>query len=506
MQGEGAGEAQIHVLRDGKDPEVAHSLPVEGGPGARWTNVDLSLEEFGTGPLAIELVASEAPKGGRILFGDPEVVISTPPPPSVPAARAVVVVVLDGVERRELPPWGGDALPNLPALSDLSATSTTFQHHRAPSTVISSVFASLLTANHPGVHGLTDASARLPASQTTMAAVARDASVRTAMFTGVPHTFRAFGFNAGWERFVEHAPTSGDPATAPLDGAATWITEIAKTSEKTRMLVVVHARGAHPPWDVPQHALATVPPKDYTGLIEPRRSAQILAKLRRRRAREVLNEADRLRIRSFAAIGMAGQDRALGALVTALKAANLWDGTLFIVTGSVASGISDQALFADGLDLKEPWLTLPLYVHFPGGLYAGRKVEAASEIFDIPKTALAALGLSFATKTSGRDLAQIASELAETGEPQIATLGGKYSARWGDVVLTGRFSRAPDLCDLSLDATCAFNRREVMPISTAAIFQRVVASPAMNAAPEKREPATLDTDLMSYLNVWGASE
>ena len=31
------------------------------------------------------------------------------------------------------------------------------------------------------------------------------------MFTGVPYTFHASGFASGWERFVEHPPSSGAP-------------------------------------------------------------------------------------------------------------------------------------------------------------------------------------------------------------------------------------------------------------------------------------------------------
>ena len=76
------------------------------------------------------------------------------------------------------------------------------------------------------------------------------------------------------ERFVEHAPNSGDAATAPIDDAAAWIAEIAKDQRDVRLLAVVHARGAHPPWDVTAKELAALQPVDYGGLIEPRRAAQ----------------------------------------------------------------------------------------------------------------------------------------------------------------------------------------------------------------------------------------
>ena len=62
-----------------------------------------------------------------------------------------------------------------------------------------------------------------------------------------------------------------------------------------------------------------------------------------------------------------------------------------LVTGDVASGAEE--LYADGLDLKEPALTLPLYAHFPGNLGAGRRIGEPTEMADLARTALAALGL-----------------------------------------------------------------------------------------------------------------
>jgi hypothetical protein len=507
MQGAGEGKAEVRILRDGQRPEVLRTVHGEGGERAVWTNLELPLEGAAESVVALELRATLAPKGGRVLFGDPAIVLPTPPPPPAPPARAVIIVVLDGVERSELPPWSGAPEPSLTTLSDLIGSSTIFDQHRAPSTVTATVVASLLTGLPPSAHGLTDAGARLPASQTTIAGIARDASVRTAMFTGVPPTFRAFGFGASWERFVEYAPSSGDPAPAPIDSAATWITEVAKASNEMRLLALVHARGGHPPWDVTPRELATAAPPDYTGVIEPRRGAQILSRMRKiRRAANVVSDADRRRIRSLERIALAGQDRALGALIAVLKTTNLWDSTLFIVTGDVGSGATE--LFADGMDLQEPVLSLPLYVRFPGGLYAGRRVSEPTEVIDIARSILAALGLSFAKQSFGRELSRIAGGFEEaSGGPQIATLESRYSARWGHLVLSGRYPAAPALCDLSIDPLCAFNRRETMPIAASAIFRNIVAQDAATSALRgDREPATIDPETAAALIVWGAME
>ncbi|HEY4118736.1 MAG TPA: sulfatase-like hydrolase/transferase [Byssovorax sp.] len=507
VSGDGAADAEVRVRVDGKPPIVLQTFHVESSAG-KWVEVDRALGDLGRGVGYVELAATRATKGARVLFGDPSVVVPasdapTAAAPAVPAARAVVVVVLDGVERSELPPWNTGPAP-LPNLADLALTAATFERHRAPTTIVPAVVASMLTGLSPRGHGLVDGGARLPATVITIGGVARDASVRTAMFTGVPSTFRAFGFAEAWEKFVEYAPSSGDPATAPIDAAAQWLTEVAKAPNDPRMIAVVHARGGHPPWDVRESQ--ALPPKDYTGLIDARRGGQILAHMRKRKARETLSEADRTRIRALEQTALGGQDRALGALVAALKTANLWDQTLLIVTGDVSTGASDANLFAEGLELKEQLLTLPLYVHFPGGAFAGRRVDEPTEAMDIARTALGALRLSFARPSFGHDLADVAAEPGAAGQgPQIATLGEAYSARWGFTVLAGRFPRAPALCDLSLDAACAFDRRDLMPLTAFAIFQRLVEEDARwRAAARAREPATLDNDTQAALNVWGA--
>ncbi|APR83869.1 Choline-sulfatase [Minicystis rosea] len=505
LQGAGEGDAEIRVLRDGKKPEVIRTVHLEGGEKAAWVDVDLPLAPFDGMVGALELRAIEAPRGGRVLFGDPAVVLAkgaaSPPPP----ARAVIVVVLDGVTRAELPPWSTASVTTLPTFAALAQSATVFDQHRAPSTVVAASMASLLTGLPPQGHGVTDTGARLPAGVNTIAGVARDASVRTAMFSGVPYTFRAFGFGGAWERYTEHPPSSGAAATAPIDDALAWITETGKNAPEARLLAVVHARGGHPPWDVSSKELSTAGPPEYTGLIEPRSAAQKIARLRRSK-RQVVTEADRLRIRALEQLALAGQDRALGVLLTALHTSGLWDSTLLIVTGDVSSG--SDALFADGTDLKEPALTLPLYAHFPGGVGAGRRLSDPTEMVDIARTALAALALPPPKQALGRDLARIVLDLDVASlDPQVATLDDRYAARWGDLVLSGKFPKAPSLCDLSLDATCAFNRRDVMPIAASAIFRWVTAQDlATRSIAAKREPATIDGDTSAALNVWGATE
>ncbi|AKT36410.1 sulfatase-like hydrolase/transferase [Chondromyces crocatus] len=509
MLGPGEGDADIRVIEDGKEPILLHQLHVTGTDKATWTEVDIPLDPFAGRVVSLELRAVRSTRGGRILFGDAALIGPPEPPPTVPRARAVVVVALNGVERQDLPPWSGRADPRLPTLSELGSTAATFDRHRAPSTITASVIGSLLTGVPPQAHALVDLGSRLSERMTTLNAVARDSSIRTAMFTGVPMSFGAFGFGSAWGTFFEHPPASGDAATTPIDRATAWVTDVARENKSVRLFAFIHARGGHPPWQVSAKELGALKPVDYAGPIEPRRAGQVMARVRAsRRRNKALGPNDHDRIRDLSAIALGEQDRAVGALIGALKSAGLWDETLFIVTGDVSSGPSSEALFGDAVDLAEAPLTLPLYVHFPDDLYGGRRVGAPTEVVDIFSTAFSALGLGAmpGRRVYGRDLTSVASGLEGVGrDPQVAVLGERYSSRWGDLVLYGRFGSAPFLCDLSLDPTCAFNRRDMMPLAAMMLFRKTLAfDTSARASAPQREPATVDADTSAQLSVWGA--
>ena len=505
--GPGEADARVRLLRDGQKPVDVLTQHLTGGDKATWTDLDVPLDPQG-GPLA----TLELPRRGHL----PGRARPLRRPGDRPARRSSACH-RQGARRRprrhERPrPRQPPALacrPHAPAPHPLrlALTATTFHRHRAPTTFPGSVVGSLLTAMPPRAHTLTDFGARMPASNTTLGAVAHDASIRAALFTGVPATFKSFGFGEGWEHFAEYPPYGNDPATAPLDAAASWLTEVLRQSPEARLLLVVHARGGHPPWDVSPKEIAQLPPSTYTGVIEPRRGAQQLATLRKKKdKKDALSAQDQERIRALEGAAMAAQDRALGGLVAALKTAGVWESTVFVVTGDVAAGAS--ALYAEGDDLAEPRLTLPLYVRFPDARYGGAHVNLPTEVWDLSQTTLSALGISFSRPGLGRDLSAVASGLEDSSfEPQIATLDDRFSARWGELIMTGRYDAAPFLCDLELDPTCAFNRRETLPLAAMALFRRVMArDQASRSDLQRREPATIDPDTAAALRVWGTIE
>jgi hypothetical protein len=202
---------------------------------------------------------------------------------------------------------------------------------------------------------------------------------------------------------------------------------------------------------------------------------------------------------------LAGQDRALGQFVDALKKASLWDDTLFVVTGDVSTGSENRAPFGDGEDLAEALLHVPLLVHFPRGSLGGQRIALPTTATDVPRTVLASLRLPTPDGFEGVDLFSTASGAAPAGgRPLAATLGPRYSLRLGDLILSGTSGRTPALCDVLTDPTCEIDRVERMPRATALLFRLAYdAEAAAQKRRHPREPATVDADTSAALQVWG---
>jgi hypothetical protein len=499
FEGQGGGEGAIVVSREGEAPVVLHAEQVKGGDHAQWTTVDVELDSFVGKIVTVELQSRAGTPGGRLLFGDPTLYLPPQATETMPPARLAVVVVMAGIDRARL-----GSFANYPALADLHRTATTFEQHRSPTTVTAGVVASMLTGLAPRAHGLEDGGARLAAALTTLSVAARDGSVQTAMFSGCPTTFEAFGFGRGWDKYAAFSPVEGAPAIAPLTEATKWTADRMKI-EEARALVVVHARGGHPPWDVTLNEAAKLPPIEYSGTMEPRRAGELIARARARHSRFRLNESDRTRMWAIYEAALAGQDRALGHFIEMIKKANLWDKTLFIVTGDLSTSSDHRAPFGDGAEPTEEILRVPLWVHFPGGALGGKSIRLPTGTTDVSRTVLDALRLPVPDGFEGVDLLATASGMAVPGgRPQAATLGRHYSLRLGDLILSGTTGKVPALCDTVSDPTCASDRLERMP-RTASLLFRLAYDAELAAQKHKpvREPATIDAPTAAALTVWG---
>jgi arylsulfatase A-like enzyme len=498
--GGGDADVEAQLLRDRSAPIVLGTAHVAGG-GAPWTPWSVPITGLdGDGALAsIELVARRAGGATRVLFGSPQIVAArSRAAKAPPRARGVVLVVLGSTSARSLAPWGGPHA--VTELARLAASGTTFTANRSSSSLSTAVLASMLTGLPPQVLSLEDVDARLPQEPTTVAEACRQAGVATAMFTANPTTGPAFGFDRGWDSFVIHDPLEDIAATRVFDDAATWI----EAHNRDRFLVVVDARGGHPPWDASPDELKSMPPLGYFGLLEPHRAAEALTKARKRPVH--FKEEDRVRAWALYDRAVDAHDEALGRLLAATRTAGREDDTVVIVTGDVAVSETPSVPFVDADTLDEPLLATPLVVRWPrADALSGRRVDAPTGPEDVARTVLGALELIPPPMFQGIDLARVAEgNLVPAERPLVATFGGRFAVRWGPFVLVGAHEHETRMCDLSLDPTCVADVRATSPLALEPLHRWAMDALAPVApAPFPREAAVLDQHTTAALVRWG---
>jgi arylsulfatase A-like enzyme len=505
--GSGKGVAEVRAVRDGEAPVVLQTRKIAGGDGATWTPVSLDLGAYASSLIGLEFSALEATRGGRVAFGDPAIVRRAEAPAVPPRARLAVVVMLSASERARLPPWGPTGA--LKTLGELARLSTVWSRHRVPSSVPAAVAGSLLTGLTPDAHGLSDLNSRLALENHLLSEIVKEASGRTAMFTGVPSTFAPFGFEQGWDVFDVISPVKDLPSSEPIQRATRWLEQTLDEGRGAPVFALVHARGAHPPWDASREEAQHLRPPDYAGIVDPRRGGIVIGALRHRHKRgKRLSDDDWTRLRALGDASLAKQDAALGQLVATLKRRGVWDDTLLVVTGDVAPGEPPEFPFDPRGALSEDRLLVPLMIKLPGGALGGKELQVPSSVEDLTVTLLAALGLPVPPQLDGLDLyARALGREPLVARAQVAALSDRYATRVGAWLLRGQIGAVPSLCALDVDPACASDAFDRELVAARALWQATFAtlSGARKAAPPEpsRRPVTLDADTAAALVVWG---
>src|SRR5262249_13833005 len=116
FEGQGEGDADVRVARDGAAALALRAEHLKGGERAEWVRVEVDLDAFAGQVVTLELRSLASTPGGRILFGDPMLYIPSPEA-SIPASRLAVIVIMSGLERSKL-----ENHQRYPAIGDLDRT------------------------------------------------------------------------------------------------------------------------------------------------------------------------------------------------------------------------------------------------------------------------------------------------------------------------------------------------------------------------------------------------
>jgi hypothetical protein len=115
-------------------------------------------------------------------------------------------------------------------------------------------------------------------------------------------------------------------------------------------------------------------------------------------------------------------DAQVGRLVAALRAQNVLDDTILVLTADHGESLTENGLLFDhGDDLFEPSLRIPLIVRFPGAAKPGHRVDCLASNMDVAPSIRALLGLPSDPQSQGVDRTAALSGAGCRDNPVIAT-------------------------------------------------------------------------------------
>ena len=335
----------------GNVPVDAMTEADEGQSPARELLLTTDLLHWAGRPLTLQF---ELRGGAGLFVGVRDAYITEPQarprrPFDPEKGMNVLLVIIDGLRADRLGYAGHDPA-HTPVMDSLARSGLTYEHVVAPSSWSLPNVATLLTGVQPLTHGLGLRPERVLSPRlSTLAQSAGWAGFMTGCFSssGVigPHT----GLDRGYETF-EWAPL---PATSLVERAIDWLED----ASQFEWFLTLHLSDPTSPHEPQLRDVLEV---------EAEVDEQLIARLRNLDSRPGIAEAMATEIGPLYDAEVAGVDRALGTVMTALEERGLAENTLVVVVGSHGLEFFEHRGRSQGQTLFDEVLRVPLLVSGPG--------------------------------------------------------------------------------------------------------------------------------------------
>ncbi len=362
-------------------------------------------------------------------------------PPTEPVARApdAIVYLIDTLRSDLLSPYGGPA-ENSPRIAAFASDAVVYDSVSSPSSWTLPAVGSLLSGLYPTQHRAD----RGPGwnffhgeEGQSLSEALVDSGYRTLAISQSEVAGPTFGFDRGFDRFIENKYLADDDLGSPQARRIflTWLATEARFDEP--LFLYFHTVEPHEPYapTPPARRFAddyppTLPDGAYSGHHFAKHDLAddeiALARLRALYRGEVLDA-----------------DREFGEMLELLRYLGRYDGSLIALTSDHGEEFAEHGGFDHGRSLFEELVAVPLIVRFPDGAHAGTRVPTRVSTLDLPPTLLrfARPGEPSSPEWAGRPLPPIEpptaerivftevsplpGPIAEAGEHQGAVAGGR---------------------------------------------------------------------------------
>ncbi len=315
----------------------------------------------------------------------------------------VIFIVVDALRADHISNYGYDRLtsPNIDSLiNDGIVFENAISQGNMTTLSMPSMFTGLYTSDH-GAHMLRKIETRFaPVSDrfTTIAEVFNNAGYITQAVSCQPWVSPETGYGQGFDSF-EIVSDSSDNLSDQItvERALEWINK--KSGKK--FFLFLNLMGPHTPYNPP-------PPYDTLYFSEYKNKSKLISdlnnfylqqnhgeyyKLLMDTKGENISKDELNQLMSLYDGKITYTDYQIGRLIDKLKALNIYDNTMIVLTADHGEAFLEHGMFLHGRSLYNEELHVPLIMTYPNKLPKGRKVKDIVELVDILPTIASVTGI-----------------------------------------------------------------------------------------------------------------
>ncbi len=317
--------------------------------------------------------------------------------------RAVVIVVIDTLRRDALGCYGAGADPS-PRIDQLAEEGVRFEQAISASGWTLPSVASLLTGTWPSVHKATGKKTRLtPISEDVRTAteILQEHGLATGAVANAAFLSPLLGAGRGFDVFDHRHAFNRDVRRADASVAAAL--RFVEEHEREDFFLLVHLFDPHLDYDPPGELAS----RFAAGREEPAPPLgfEAIHALTRNDGELPPSPEDQAHVRAIYQGEVAFVDRAIGALVDALRERGLWERTSFVLTADHGEEFWDHGGFEHGHSLYDELVRVPLIVKPPASVaITVPVVETPVRVLDVMPTVFEICALPAPQSFVGRSL------------------------------------------------------------------------------------------------------
>lgn len=335
-----------------------------------------------------------------------------------PPPRYLVLWVMDSLRADRVRTIAGEsARPEVPVMDELASSSAVFTQHYVQGNETKCSHASLWTSLYPVNHKMIPPNSRIDPKWVTVDEVAKSAGMMTSGVSANGYITPERGFGEKWDKFRNHIHDGGGLRAEDVLGKGVE----SLSAPTTPWFLYLGSIDTHVSWRAKEPWLSKYDPEPYTGRFKVEASGVDMGKVATGALK--ISDRDKKRIIAIYDSNVSYQDQQVGVLLAKLEEWGIADQTMVIITADHGDEQFEDGRVGHGGSILETLVHVPLFIHYPPMIPAG-KIPEGAEVIDVVPTIADALGVKPDDSWQGESLLPLASGVGR-GYPRMS-MASKY--------------------------------------------------------------------------------